>query len=181
VQKYVFDSQTVGSMCRATYYDKVQSTDVTICDHGFRVLPDDPMFTQKNWPIRAYHVTAMVTLSVRGGGVMTSYHPPLDVTTDSWLKRDLGDDNGIDNVLEIDLYGMSVEESLAVNPDFSAGPLDADEAPPQVMAVTTSESTSATVTMQSELSATFTSPPKETAAAHMHEAHLRRHERHLLM
>ena len=183
VQKYGFDSQTVGSMCWATYYDKVQSTDVTIRDHGFRVLPDDPMFAQKNWPIRAYHVTAMVTLPVRGGGVTTSYHPPLDVTSGPWLKRDLGDDNDIDidNVMEIVLDGMSVEDFLAANPDLSAGPLDADETPPQVMAVTTSESTSATVTMQSEPSATFTSPPKETTAAHVHEAHLRRHQRHLLM
>lgn len=185
VQKYGFDSQTVGSMCWATYYDEVQSQDVTIHDHGFRVLPDDPMFGVNNWPIRAYHVTAKVTLPVRGGGVTTSYHPPLDVRSDSWLKRDLGDvvdiDRELDNVIEIDLNGMSVEDFVAANPDFYVGPLYEDETPPQVMAVTTSESTPATVTMQSKPSATFTSPPKKTATAHMHEAHLRRHQRHLLM
>jgi hypothetical protein len=189
VQKYGFDSQTPGAECWATYSHSVDHNDVTVLDHGFRALPDDPMFAVKNWPLRFYQSDPWVTVQQRGG-LTSSYHPPLDVASASYLKRDLGDAavyTDAKGVVDIDLQGMSVGDFLAANPDLEVMHLEdllpRPREPPAVLAHATlspvpTDTTGEHSVELSEPLADSHSPARETAAAR--KVHMHRHQRHAM-
>ncbi|GFP59293.1 chitotriosidase-1 [Trichoderma asperellum] len=59
IQKYGFDSQTVNSLCWATYQYPAangQQAIMTASDHGFRALPNDPMYRAYGWPPQQYSI-----------------------------------------------------------------------------------------------------------------------------
>ncbi|KAF2008423.1 glycoside hydrolase family 18 protein [Aaosphaeria arxii CBS 175.79] len=81
IQRYGFDSQTPGAECWATYNDPNSGNNPTaVLDHGFRALPNDPMFRRYNWPRQNYNIDPAQL-------VQNNQQLPQDVASANWLKR----------------------------------------------------------------------------------------------
>ncbi|KAM0470857.1 hypothetical protein ACHAPX_009731 [Trichoderma viride] len=79
IQKYGFDSQTVNSLCWATYqYPDLngQQRIRTASDQGFRVLPNDPLYRSYGWASQQY--------STNPNNAQTL---PVDIASAQWQKR----------------------------------------------------------------------------------------------
>ncbi|GAB7352155.1 hypothetical protein MBLNU459_g2641t2 [Dothideomycetes sp. NU459] len=110
IQKYGFNSQTANSECYASFsYVNAANkrANTMIADHGFRALPDDPMFGKPyNWPVQNY----------RGINPEPMNNPrPTAVVSAAYLKRDAVQEI-VGNLTELSVD--DVDNGEATDPDY---------------------------------------------------------------
>ncbi|KAI9147047.1 glycoside hydrolase [Paramyrothecium foliicola] len=77
VKKYGFDSWSGKEACFATYTPNV-GADSPVADHGFRIMTDDPLFEDHDWPEQVWNEDPH-----------TQDPRPTSVNSANWMKRDL--------------------------------------------------------------------------------------------
>lgn len=186
IKKYGFDSQTPISECWATYSHDITHATVTVEDHGFRGLMNDPMFVEKSWPYQPYDKEPWTTAWQRGPNgneEVEIYHPAHDVSSDGpgtrWLKKKRDAQTAYwrspkDGALQIDLQGMSFEDFFAANPNLEGSDSLGLAAPRAVLARATYASHSDETKHQATEPVEVTTP---TQTADLHHAHVQRHKR----
>ena len=77
IQYVKFDSFSGKEPCYATYTPRV-GADSGIPDHGFRVMTDDPLFEDHDWPEQTWHENPLEQDTL-----------PTNVDSANWIKRGL--------------------------------------------------------------------------------------------
>ncbi|RMZ85693.1 hypothetical protein DV736_g6556, partial [Chaetothyriales sp. CBS 134916] len=103
VGAYGFDSQTAGSLCWASYTVARNDPITTVLDHGFRALPNDPMFRSNaiGWPSEPY------TNNPGGRNAVL----PQNVASAAWQKRE-NVRAVLEGVLPVDFANSDIDPHL---------------------------------------------------------------------
>lgn len=141
IQKYGFDSQTVNSLCWATYQypSNGQQAIMTASDHGFRALPNDPLFRYYGWPLQQYSINPNNAPNL-----------PQNVASAQWQKR-MNVRAVLENMVPVN-FADSAEIPIPVPCDECSVIIDEDneaiydQRPPAEIPVTATAGESETVT-----------------------------------